>query len=117
MNIRKKGSGGRRPGAGRPITMTLWEKIVLRLRASEVATSNSCTDAQALRLMERDGEIPPGADRSFRKYLVPSAIPAGIYNHLKQVPRREGILGAIPFPNKTRYRRLRNSNLKDGTDF
>jgi hypothetical protein len=105
MNIRKKGSGGKRPGAGRPQKMTLMEKIAIRLRASEVAVLNNCTDAKALELMERDGLIPPGAHKSFRKYLVPSAIPAGIYNHLKTVPKREGILGAIPFPERSRYRK------------
>ena len=105
MNMRKKGSGGKRPGAGRPKTMTLMEKMAIRLRASEVAVLNNCTDAEALRLMECDKEIPPGAQKSFRKYLVPGAIPAGIYNHLKLAPKREGILGAIPFPERSRYRK------------
>lgn len=97
--------GGKRRGSGRPQVYSMWERVAIFYRVSEVKKSYGLpTNAAAIRFLQQSGELPLGIT-NIQRYINPSRLDRRVVDVLADAPPRVGILSLIPAPNASRRKK------------
>lgn len=101
----QKSRGGTRKGAGRPKVYSMWERVAIFYRISEVKKAHDLpTNAAAIRFLQQAGELPLGIT-NLQRYINPSRLDRRVIDVLADAPARVGILSLIPPPSALRSKK------------
>lgn len=103
---RQRQPRGNAAGSGRPQVYTLLERMAIYLRVVEVMQQKNIKyKTEAIRFLQRNGELPAEPGVNFGRYLTPKYLHSAIIEELGHGPVRVGIISLIPKPKPDRRRK------------